>query len=115
MKRVRWAAWLNVVLWGALGGVVTYYRVTLEPIFASFGGDLPLSTRVFLFIGPLYSFVFAAALLGGLRLLFTAAPETVDPLQRKRLWLGVGGALLAALLTLHALFAPMFMGSLAGS
>lgn len=115
MKRGRWAAWLNVLLWGALGGVITYYRVTLEPIFASFGSELPFSTRVFLFIGPLYSFIFAAALLAGGRLLFTAAPEMLDPLQRKRLWLGVGAALLAALLTLHALFAPMFMGSLAGS
>lgn len=113
MRRARWAEWLNVLLWGALGGVVTYYRVTLEPIFASFGSELPWSTRTFIFLGPLYSFVFAAALLGAGRLLFTTAPETPDPLLRKRLWLGCAGAVLAALFSAFAVIAPMFMGTLA--
>jgi len=52
--RRRWLEWVNVALWGAVGGSGVYLIPRLEEPFASFGAELPWSTRVLMGSRPVF-------------------------------------------------------------
>lgn len=108
--RDRWLAWICAIFWGALGAFGAFYVPRLQPLFDSFGSGLPTSTQLLLRGRPVFMLICAAALAGSVFL--TLKPP--EPSRRKMLWVCAGAALLAAYWTIAALFAPMFMGSLAG-
>ena len=106
LGRYRWLEWTNVFLWGVLGGYGTIYIPRLEPVFASFGSELPASTRLFLRLRPLFMVVFIAALAGAVVLILR--PGSAQR-WRPALWAGAAAAVLAGCGVLSALFAPMFL------
>lgn len=110
LGRVRWLEWTNVVFWGLLGGYGFFRIPRLEPVFASFGSDLPTSTTILLRARPLFIIPLAAAVVCAALL---AVRPRANPIGRRHLWAGAGAALVAAYLTVSAIFAPMFCGSLA--
>ncbi|MBI4425100.1 MAG: hypothetical protein HY554_15315 [Elusimicrobia bacterium] len=108
--RDRWLAWFCVLFWGAQGAFGAFYVPRLRPIFDSFGRDLPTSTQLLLGGRPVFMMLFVSALAGAVALTIKPAGTA----RRKIIWACAGTALLAAYWTIAALFAPMFMGSLAG-
>jgi type II secretory pathway component PulF len=109
----RLGEWLAALLGTILFAVAWAAVPTFVPIFESFGRDLPLPTRLWLAGRPVYLLLCAAsALCIALLLVF---PALRVPAGRRR-WLRACFAFLAAFVlgTLWALFAPQFMGTLAG-
>ena len=107
---IRWLEWTVLLLWGALGGVGVFYIPILRSIFESFGSELPLSTAILLRCRPLFALIFGAAVLAAAYL--RLKPQPLAGRGRTLLWLGLLAALLTVLGMLHAVFAPMFMGTL---
>jgi type II secretory pathway component PulF len=107
--RRRWLEWVNVALWGAVGGSGVYLIPRLEEPFASFGAELPWSTRVLMGSRPVFFLMCAGAVVGGLWLL---ARREARVERRWLLWVGAGAAVVTAVLGVMAAFAPMFIGEI---
>jgi type II secretory pathway component PulF len=73
-SRVRFLEWSNVALWGALGGCVFFWIPRLEPVFASFGAELPASTKLLLHARPYFILPFGGALAAYLTIAAIFAP-----------------------------------------
>ena len=115
LGRFRWLQWTNVIFWGLLGSFGCFYLPRLDPIFASFGSDLPASTRILLRARPFFMVAFGTAVISAACLKLKPRENPIGRRRRLVLWVSFGAALLGACWTVSAVFAPMFMGSLAES
>lgn len=112
--RIRWLEWTTAVLWFLVGGGISAAVPRLEPVFADFGSELPLVTRLWLWSRPLFMLACAGAAVGAAHLIARSREGARSPRSRRWLWAGVLGALLAAGWSIYAIFAPMYLGTLVG-
>lgn len=109
----RLGEWIAALLSALLFSVAWAVIPTVIPIFESYGGELPIPTRLWLAGRPVY-LLFCAVAASGIALLLVF-PKLRVPRERRR-WLWAYLAFLGAFLvgSVWALVAPQFMGSLAG-